>query len=114
MIGQITGMSRTTGRTIGFDEHLAQSIHDILSTPKGTRVMRRDYGSNLPDLIDAPMNGETMIDLFAETADALAKWEPRFVLRKVEIAEATAGRVSLILTGEADEAALTIRTEVGA
>ncbi len=110
----MTGTSRTTGRALSFDEHLAQSIHDILSTPKGTRVMRRNYGSDLPNLIDAPMNGETMVDLFAETADALAKWEPRFVLRKVEIMQASAGKVSLLLTGEVDAGSVTIEAQVAA
>ncbi|PTE15917.1 GPW/gp25 family protein [Pseudogemmobacter blasticus] len=96
----MTGLSRTTARLIGFDAHLAQSINDILSTPKGSRVLRRDYGSRLPDLIDAPMNGETAIDVFAETAEALEKWEPRLRLRRVEITAAAAGRMSLLLTAD--------------
>ena len=96
----MTGLSRSTARLIGFDAHLAQSINDILSTPKGSRVLRRDYGSRLPDLIDAPMNGETAIDVFAETAEALEKWEPRLRLRRVEITSAAAGRMSLLLTAD--------------
>ncbi len=96
----MTGLSRTTARRIGSDAHLAQSINDILSTPKGSRVLRRDYGSRLPDLIDAPMNGETAIDVFAETAEALEKWEPRLRLRRVEITSAAAGRMSLLLTAD--------------
>ncbi len=95
------GTSRSTGRLIDDQVRLAQSIGDILSTPKGSRVMRRDYGSDLPDIIDQPMNGETVVDLFAATAEAIDSWEPEFALRRVEIAAASAGRVELRLTGEA-------------
>ena len=79
---------------------MAQSISDILSTPKGSRVMRRDYGSDLPRLLDAPMNGETQVDVFAAAAEALALWEPRMRLIRVSIAAATAGKVDLLLVGE--------------
>ena len=94
------GTSRTTGRRVEGAERLAQSLADILSTPIGSRVMRRDYGSDLPDLIDAPMNGETVVDVFAAAAEAIDRWEPEFRLSRVEIAEARAGRMELRLTGE--------------
>jgi uncharacterized protein len=110
----MSGLSRTTAQRLEFDAHLAQSIHDILTTPKGTRVMRRAYGSDLPLLIDAPINGETLIDLFAATAEAIATWEPRFTLRRVEVPEARAGHVSLLLSGEVNGAAVTYQAEVGA
>src|SRR3546814_12586651 len=41
------GVDRATGQRLDGNDHLAQSIGDILSTPIGTRVMRRDYGSML-------------------------------------------------------------------
>lgn len=110
----MTGMNRATGRLIGLEAHLAQSIHDILSTPRGSRVLRREYGSDLPDLIDAPMNPTTMIDVFAATADALARWEPRFVLRRVEIAPSGSGAMPLVLIGEANGGGVVVRAEVGA
>lgn len=80
---QMNGMSRDTGKKLrGFD-HLRQSVHDILSTPIGTRVMRRDYGSDLPGLVDRPMNAELVARLYAATAGALHRWEPRLRLRRV-------------------------------
>jgi phage baseplate assembly protein W len=96
----VTGLSRATFQPLDFDAHLAQSITDILSTPRGTRVMRRDYGSDLPRLVDAPMNGETLVDLFMATAEALDAWEPRFRLIRVEVPSASAGFMELTLTGE--------------
>lgn len=106
------GTSRLTGRPIDQDEHLTQSITDILTTPKGSRVMRRDYGSRLPELIDAPMNGETIVDVFAATAEALDRWEPRLRLRRVEITGTAAGVMALRLTGDVLTGPITVNTEV--
>ncbi|MCS6520867.1 hypothetical protein NYA10_29720, partial [Burkholderia thailandensis] len=50
------GMNARTGRAIAGQAHIEQSVADILFTPLGTRVMRRDYGSLLPELIDGPVN----------------------------------------------------------
>ena len=110
----MTGMSRLTGHQIAPGAHLAQSITDILTTPKGSRVLRRTYGSRLPDLIDAPLNGETLIEVFAETAEALDHWEPRLRLRRVEVTEARAGRLHLVLTGEVQGANTALEVELGA
>lgn len=81
------GMDRNTGRQLAGDAHLAQSIADILTTPIGTRVMRRDYGSALFELIDAPLNALTRLRLFAATADAIRRWEPRLLLTRVALVE---------------------------
>lgn len=96
----MSGMDRRTGRAIGAEDHLAQSVEDILTTPVGSRVMRRAYGSDLPLLLDAPLNGETIVDVFQAVAEALAAWEPRLTLRRVELVAAEAGRAILRLTAE--------------
>lgn len=93
------GINAKTGQPqIGVD-HLKQSIRDILTTRIGTRVMRRDYGSNLPNLLDRPLTPSLASDLYAATADALSRWEPRFALSKVAIVDAKAGWVTFELTG---------------
>ena len=64
----MSGMDRNTGRAIDGNDHLRQSIADILSTPIGTRVMpARDYGSMLPDLVDQPLNSATRLLIYAAT-----------------------------------------------
>ncbi|RHW21695.1 GPW/gp25 family protein [Pseudomonas jilinensis] len=78
------GMHRDTGRSISGSEHLRQSLSDILTTPLGSRVMRREYGSLLPELIDQPQNPATLVRLYAATAVAVMRWEPRFRLSRVE------------------------------
>ena len=94
------GINATTGKRLGGLAHLRQSIHDILTTPLGSRVMRREYGSRLFQLVDAPLNRSTIIDLYAATAEALARWEPRFRLIQTRIASTDGGAVELDLTGE--------------
>lgn len=79
------GMNRDTGKAVDGAQHLAQSITDILTTPIGSRVMRRDYGSQLPALIDAPFNAATRIRLYAASATALMRWEPRIKLTRVRM-----------------------------
>ena len=80
------GINAHTGQTLSGLDHLRQSIADILSTPLNTRVMRRDYGSRIP--------------LYAATAEALRRWEPRFKLTRVRLTDARAGWVELTLEGE--------------
>lgn len=73
----MTGMNASTGRSLERLEHIRQSVRDILTTPIGTRVMRRDYGSLLPELIDQPLNEATVLRAYSATVVALMKWEPR-------------------------------------
>lgn len=76
-------MNALTGAAIDGDAHLEQSIFDILATPIGSRVERRDYGSALAELVDAPVNPLTRIRAFAATALALTRWEPRISVKRV-------------------------------
>lgn len=80
--------------------HLKQSIRDILNTPIGSRIRRREYGSDLFNLIDAPTNHETLLKIYAATAEALARWEPRFQLVSVKAVQAEPGQVVLELVGD--------------
>ena len=94
------GMDRTTGKPCAGTDHLAQSIGDILSTPLGHRIGRRDYGSNLPELFDQPMNARTCLLVYAATATALQRQEGRVGLTRVGLERHTApGAFLLRLTG---------------
>lgn len=98
------GINRTTGTTLDGSAHLAQSVADILTTPIGSRVMRREYGSMLFDLIDQPLNAATRLLLFAATAIALARWEPRLRLRRVGlVADGASGALTLTIAGDLTE-----------
>ncbi|CAG9297581.1 GPW/gp25 family protein [Celerinatantimonas diazotrophica] len=94
------GMNRYTGKTLSGIDHLKQSIMDILTTPVGSRVMRRTYGSNLYAHVDAPMNMATRLDIFTDTVDALSNWEPRIAVEKIEVTSASRGQFVLSITGK--------------
>lgn len=73
----MAGINAKTGKSLDGIEHIRQSIADIITTPIGSRVMRRDYGSLVPELLDMPMNDALLMQLFAATVIAVSRWEPR-------------------------------------
>lgn len=100
----ILGISAATGRPLDGIDHLRQSVMDILTTPRGSRVMRRDYGSDLFSLVDQNLTGLTLARIFAATALALREWEPRLRVIRVQAEEIIqndgAGKVSLSIEAE--------------
>lgn len=101
----MTGMDAATGRPLAGAAHLAQSIGDILNTPIGSRVMLREYGSALFELLDGPVNPLMRLRLFAATAVAIQRWERRIRLTRVALESASSdGSATLGITGETIEA----------
>ena len=95
-----TGIDARTGRPLSDWAHVEQSIGIILKTPIGSRVMRRDFGSDLPELVDRKMTGRNILAVYAASAVAINRWEPRFRLSRAAItAAAPDGRLSLALYG---------------
>lgn len=88
-------MSVKTGRRLAYSAHISQSITDILTTPIGSRLMRRGYGSFIPQLIDQPMTAANILRLQAATAQAIMKHEPRTRLRRAVLAFDASGRAVL-------------------
>lgn len=94
------GVNADTGLALEGWPQVVQSIRKILTTAIGTRVMRREFGSELMSLIDAPMEGRVLLALYVATANAIARWEPRFRLSAVTLLQVDAsGQVRLLLTG---------------
>jgi len=95
-------MNAATGLRVSDSAHLAQSVRTILTTPVGSRIARRAFGSLAADLIDAPSHRAAIVQLYAAAATALARWEPR--LRVVQVTAdrdaAAPGRVMLAIVGE--------------
>ncbi|RKU01958.1 baseplate assembly protein [Burkholderia sp. Nafp2/4-1b] len=79
------GMNATTGRALSGVDHLAQSVGKILTTPLASCLQRRAFGSELPELIDAPAHGATRVRLYAAVATALMRWEPRLTVTRVQL-----------------------------
>ncbi|MEF0146176.1 GPW/gp25 family protein [Pseudomonas guariconensis] len=93
------GMDRRTGQPLAGQEHLRQSIEDILTTPLGSRRMRPEYGSNLRRYVDLPVNEGWKSAVQAEVARALGRWEPRLKLERVLVVAVVDGQISLKVTG---------------
>lgn len=93
----LVGMDRVTGRAITGLAWLRQIVADVLTTPVGTRVLRRDYGSSLPDLLAAPLNAAGIQRLRAATVLALTRHAPRLSIRSVNFT-ASGGAVTLHFT----------------
>jgi phage baseplate assembly protein W len=95
----MSGMNRQTGKAMISDkEHMLQSLDDILLTPKGSRVMNREYGSDLFNLIDHPINNK--IDIYSAIAEAIDLWEPRFRLKEVSFEQSSEGVLAITIGGD--------------
>ncbi len=92
-------MSRQTGLNLEKEtDQIRQAIQDILTTPVGSRLMRRSYGSLLPLMIDAPFNEITRLQLYAAAATALIQWENRINLESISIQPVDQGKFVLDLS----------------
>ncbi|ADZ72402.1 GPW/gp25 family protein [Polymorphum gilvum] len=98
-----TGISATTGKVLTGWDHCVQSLGKILTTRFNSRVMRRDFGSRIPDLQDANANERTLLELYVAIAEAVedpVNGEPGFRLRTIDLAAGgRAGRFVFILDG---------------
>jgi phage baseplate assembly protein W len=98
------GMNAETGRWMTGIEHLSQSVVKVLTTTIGSRTQRRPFGSKVPDLIDQPGHQATLLRLYAMSATAVMRWEPRVRVKRVSasVDPATPGSYGLTVEGEAD------------
>lgn len=107
------GMNAQDGTALSDIDHLRQSISQILTTPVGSRVMRRSFGSLLPELLDHPLNEHTTLQLYAATATALLLHEPRLRLTDVSLqVGGTSGRATLDIAGVTTVARLQRRVSI--
>ena len=92
-------MNAETGCMMEQKAHIAQSIKNILFTRIGTRVQREEYGSLLPELLDAPLTPEVVLMCYAAIVMAISMWEPRVTVKSVDMdAEAAAlGKIKITL-----------------
>ncbi|HIH9249211.1 TPA: GPW/gp25 family protein [Enterobacter ludwigii] len=99
------GMSQNNGQAITDTDHLRQSVRDILLTPQGSRVARREYGSLLSVLIDQPQNPALRLQIMSAVYMALSRWEPRLTLDSITISSNFDGSMLVDLTGQRNSSA---------
>ncbi|NBJ32235.1 baseplate assembly protein [Serratia fonticola] len=93
------GMNRNNGQAISDIEHIRQSVSDILITPVGSRIMRREYGSQLFSLLDQPQNPALNLQIMAAIYGAVLRWENRIILTAVNISADASGKMIVDLIG---------------
>ncbi|WFS02774.1 GPW/gp25 family protein [Rhizobium tumorigenes] len=95
-----SGVNAMTGATLTDWDHVKQSINKILTTPIGSRVMRRTFGSDIPDMVDTKITRRNVLAIYSAASSAISKWEPRFRMRSGSVTRAGAdGVLSLSIYG---------------
>jgi hypothetical protein len=80
-----------------YETDIKEAIWIILSTSKGERIMRPDFGCGIYDFVFAPINTATIAMIESSIREALTAWEPRVELTGLDVS-----------TDEADEGKLLI------
>lgn len=102
-----TGVDASTGQILTGWGHVAQSLAIIITTDLRSRVERRDFGSVLPRLLDAPQNEGTLMDFRVSIAEAIQPrvvegkqyGEPRFRLERIDLDPSTPGKLIITVEG---------------
>ncbi len=81
-----------------YEDSIQQAIRIVLSTSKGERVMRPDFGCGLHELIFDPNNASTRGLAEHYVREALLNWEPRIEVLQVEANSAGTQEEAIILT----------------
>lgn len=103
----MAGTNDVTGQVITGWPEVQQSLSTILTTPKGSRVMRRDFGCDHHRLLDRPGNVGTIVDAFSAIVEAIEPrlvdgkqyGEPRFDLVRIAVTRSEAGFAEFELSG---------------
>jgi phage baseplate assembly protein W len=67
------------------EQDIEEAIWIILSTAKGERVMKTDFGCGIQDYVFAPNNPATRGSIAYEVQKALARYEPRIDVNEVRV-----------------------------
>lgn len=100
---EVTGKPGATAIALGEPdtvESVLQAIKIILTTPKGTVPMYRDFGVNM-DFLDMPIPGAEQRARM-EIREAVEKWEPRATVRSITFSREGGQSGKLIPTVEVE------------
>lgn len=71
-----------------YEQAVRQSIWAILSTARGERLMRPDFGCRIHDRVFDPNTAGTVGQIVSDVGGALVTWEPRIDVLNIEVIEA--------------------------
>lgn len=111
-------MSRYNGSEISELEHIRQSLEDIATTPIGSRLMRREYGTLLASLMDQPIGQALYLKIYSTLYSAYVRWEDRIEISQISVAELNKGQLILDVIGflktNGNEVNMSIPVKLGA
>ena len=81
-----------------FEQDIRESIRIILSTTKGERTMRPDFGCGIHDFVFDSMSTTTIGLIESSVREALIQWEPRIELLNIRVST-EAAEVGQLLVG---------------
>jgi phage baseplate assembly protein W len=103
----MAGINRRTGQPLSGWPHVVQSLGLLFTTHVGSRLMRRHFGAEAPTLLGENLTPATILRFANSIVVATEFWEPRFRIRKIDMARDAnspehlrLGRVSMAIRGE--------------
>ena len=81
----MAGIDRRTGKVIGNLASAYQGVEVILSTRIGSRIMRREFGGGIAELLGRLLTPSLFAAWRQLVATAIDLWEPRFRIRRILI-----------------------------
>jgi Bacteriophage baseplate protein W len=81
-----------------FEQDIREAIRIILSTTKGERTMRPDFGCGIHDFVFDSMSTTTLGLIETSVREALIQWEPRIELLNIRVST-EAAEVGQLLVG---------------
>jgi hypothetical protein len=82
----------------GADEDIKEAIRIIISTAKGERVMRPEFGCGIYDYMYVPITAGNLALIEHAVREALTIWEPRIDVRNVTADTSAASDGKLLIT----------------
>jgi phage baseplate assembly protein W len=83
--------------TSAFEQDIRESIRIILSTTKGERTMRPDFGCGIHDFVFDSMSTTTIGLIESSVREALVQWEPRIELLNIRVSTEAAEAGQLLV-----------------
>lgn len=108
----LVGTHPETGALISGPERLRWSIWRILTTPRGSRRMRPEFGSDCWKFVDMPVTPGWKVAFAAEVNAAIGRWEPEFKISSVTVLAVNNGVIELKISGAFDGVDTSIEVSV--
>jgi hypothetical protein len=97
-----TGMNSDTGQSMTGIPYLRQRLRDVINTPVGSIVGRRDFGSRLYQMVDHNVDSTFQMDAYIRLAEAInnsANGLDDFQLSEMRMQRISRRHIEISLTG---------------